>query len=160
MIDCVQRVLYGKCWLFFHTLFSILISFMLVAILALLRLDINILKSLINNDTVSISAELAGFVFAGMSIFISLDGNKKMSTIKKVGKDNIIYCILILSIVLLVLSVVLMLIDINVLNDNNIVTIQQSVVKDIIQWISLYCMLSGFLYFMSSLQIVFWIFKK
>ena len=74
----------------------------IVGSMAILRMDITAISLLINNDTVSISAEMAGFVFAGMSIFISLDGNKKMQTIKKLEVDIIIYYILILSILFLV----------------------------------------------------------
>ncbi|MEE0873597.1 MAG: hypothetical protein UIH27_09065 [Ruminococcus sp.] len=161
MMDKFQRALYGNHWLIMHTLLTVVLCIIIVGIFFILRIDINELKRLINNDTVSISAELAGFVFAGMSIFISLEGNKKIQTIKSIGKENIIYNILILSIVLLVVSVVGMLIDINIFSRNNgAISIRQTIVKNVIQWFSLYCMLSGLLYFVSSLQIIFWIFKK
>ncbi len=161
MIDKIQKTLYGKHWSLFHNLLCIVLCLVIVGSMAILRMDIDTLKLLINSDTVSISAELAGFVFAGMSIFISLDGNKKMQTIKKLEIDNIIYNILILSILFLVISVVLMLVDINIfVSDNETLSIRQTIAKNIIQWFALYCMLSGLLYFVSSLQICFWIFKK
>lgn len=161
MIEKIQKAIYGKHWFLFHNLLCIVLCIVLVVSIAILRMDINTLKLLINNDTVSISAELAGFVFAGISIFISLDGNKKMQTIKKLEIDNIIYYILILSILFLVISVVLMLVDINLfVPANETFSIRQTIAKNIIQWFALYCMLSGLLYFISSLQIFFWIFKK
>lgn len=161
MIEKIQKAVYGKHWFLFHNLLCIVLCIVLVVSMAILRMDINTLKLLINNDTVSISAELAGFVFAGISIFISLDGNKKMQTIKKLEIDNIIYYILILSILFLVISVVLMLVDINLfVPANESFSIRQTIAKNIIQWFALYCMLSGLLYFISSLQIFFWIFKK
>lgn len=161
MIEKIQKAVYGKHWFLFHNLLCIVLCIVLVVSMAILRMDINTLKLLINNDTVSISAELAGFVFAGISIFISLDGNKKMQTIKKLEIDNIIYYILILSILFLVISVVLMLVDINLfVPANETFSIRQTIAKNIIQWFALYCMLSGLLYFISSLQIFFWIFKK
>ena len=161
MIEKIQKAIYGNHWFLFHNLLCIVLCIVLVVSMAILRMDINTLKLLINNDTVSISAELAGFVFAGISIFISLDGNKKMQTIKKLEIDNIIYYILILSILFLVISVVLMLVDINLfVPANETFSIRQTIAENIIQWFALYCMLSGLLYFISSLQIFFWIFKK
>ena len=91
MMDKFQRALYGNHWLIMHTLLTVVLCIIIVGIFFILRIDINELKRLINNDTVSISAELAGFVFAGMSIFISLEGNKKIQTINFISDlDNIL----------------------------------------------------------------------
>ena len=89
------RALYGNKWNLFHIIFSFIIIGIGSGILKLINVDFLKLLSLINADTVSISLAMAGFVFAGASIFISMEGSKKMETIKSIGKDNIIYSILI-----------------------------------------------------------------
>ena len=118
------------------------------------------LFSIINDSTISLSAAIAGFVFAGMSIFISMDGSKKMNTVKAIGKDNIIYNILIASIVFFVISLLLMLIDINVLNfDITKMILIQKTIKLIIEIVSIYSFILGFVFFFSSLRLIYGIFK-
>ena len=118
------------------------------------------LFSIINDTTISLSAAIAGFVFAGMSIFISMDGSKKMNTVKAIGKDNIIYNILIASIVFFVISLLLMLIDINILNfDITKMILIQKTLKLIIEIVSIYLFILGFVFLFSSLRLIYWIFK-
>lgn len=118
------------------------------------------LFSIINDSTISLSAAIAGFVFAGMSILISMDGSKKMKTVKAIGKDNIIYNILIASIIFFVISLLLMLIDINVLIfDITKIILIQKILKLIIEITSIYSFILGFVFFFSSLRLIYWIFK-
>ena len=134
----------------------------LLLLLRLMKLNIQFEKlfSIINENTISLSAAIAGFVFAGMSIFISMDGSKKMAAVKAIGKDNIIYNVLISAIVFFVVSLLLMLIDINVLNFNIAkIILMQKIVKLVIEVISIYTFLLGFVFFFSSLKLIYWIFK-
>lgn len=104
---------------------------------------------------------MAGFVFAGMSIFVSLDGNKKMSTIASVGQDNIIYSILIFSVSLFVSSLLLMGIDLVVFNISiEQISSVQMLAKSIVEWASIYTLLLGFLCFLSGLKLIHWVLKK
>lgn len=160
MIDKIERKIYGKHWFLAHTIISMLIVCIISLLMALCDLNFNQLLSLINDNTVSTSAAIAGFVFAGVSIFISMEGSKKMTAIKSIGKDNVIYHILACSIIFFTLSLMLMIIRINVLNISpEEITRNQDVVKSIIEWSSLYGFLLGFIYFLSSLKLISWFFN-
>ena len=91
MKEKFQRNLYGNHWAVFHVLISIVVCAIIVVLMKKCSIQFDKLFSIINDTTISLSAAIAGFVFAGMSIFISMDGNKKMNTVKAIGKDNIIY---------------------------------------------------------------------
>lgn len=159
MKNKIERLLYGDHWFFVHFVISVLFAAIIFALTKLIGIKYDEWLKLINVDTISLSASIAGFVFAGMSIFISMEGSKKMATIKAIGKANIIYCILICSIAFFVISLLLMLLDINVLCFTpNQITLVQIIVKHIIEWLSLYTFLLGFIYFFSSIKLIYWIF--
>lgn len=160
MKEKFDRILYGSHWAVSHALISIVASAIVLGLMLICKIQLNKLLSIINDSTISLSAAIAGFVFAGMSIFISMDGSKKMNTVKAVGKDNIIYNILIASIVFFVVSLLLMLIDINVLNvDVTKMILIQKILKLIVEVVALYSFLLGFVFFFSSLKLIYWIFK-
>lgn len=155
-----ERILYGNLWAVCHVLISIVVCAIIVVSVKICSIQFDKLFSIINESTISLSAAIAGFVFAGMSIFISMDGSKKMNTVKVIGKDNIIYNILIASIVFFVISLLLMLIDINVLNfDITKMILIQKTIKLIIEIVSIYSFILGFVFFFSSLRLIYWIFK-
>lgn len=157
-MSSIYRRLYGDHWFLMHTVLSILLCGAYYLFLTIINIDFDVTLSIISGDTISLSAEIAGFVFAGMSIFISLEGNKKMDAIKKIDKQNIIYHILIASIVFFVLSLILMGMDLTVLMYST--NALQLLIKSIIEWVSIYFLLLGFIYFLSSLQLIYWIFKR
>lgn len=160
MKEKFDRILYGSHWAVSHVLISIVASAIVLGSMLICKIQFNKLLSIINDSTISLSAAIAGFVFAGMSIFISMDRTKKMNTVKAVGKDNIIYNILIASIVFFVVSLLLMLIDINVLNvDVTKMILIQKILKLIVEVVALYSFLLGFVFFFSSLKLIYWIFK-
>lgn len=160
MMDKIEKAFYNDHWFWVHILASICISAVGYFIMRFCNIEFNIVYSIINNDTIALSTAIAGFVFAGMSIFISMDGSKKMSLIKSIGKDNIIYNILISSIVFFVISLLLMLIDINVLVfDPEKILLTQKILKNIVEILSLYTFLLGFIFFFSSIKLIYWIFK-
>lgn len=160
MKEKLERILYGNHWAVCHVLISIVVCAIIVVLVKICSIQFDKLFSIINDSTISLSAAIAGFVFAGMSIFISMDGSKKMNTVKAIGKDNIIYNILIASIVFFVISLLLMLIDINVLNfDITKMIFIQKTIKLIIEIVSIYSFILGFVFFFSSLRLIYWIFK-
>ena len=160
MIQKIEKAFYDEQWFWIHMLTSICVSVIGYFIMRFCNIKINAIYSIINNDTIALSAAMAGFVFAGMSIFISMDGSKKMSLIKSIGKDNIIYNILISSIVFFVVSLLLMLVDINVLIfDIEKILFTQKIFKSIVEIIALYTLLLGFIFFFSSIKLIYWIFK-
>lgn len=160
MKEKLERFFYGNHWAVCHILMSIFISIIIVVLMKLCSIQFDKLFSIINDSTISLSAAIAGFVFAGMSILISMDGSKKMKTVKAIGKDNIIYNILIASIIFFVISLLLMLIDINVLIfDITKIILIQKILKLIIEITSIYSFILGFVFFFSSLRLIYWIFK-
>ncbi len=159
MKNKIERAIYGNRWFLSHFIISALFFLVLFAFTELAGIEFDVWLTAINPDTVSLTAAIAGFVFAGMSILISMEGSKKMATIRSIGKANIIYCILICSVTFFVVSLLLMLIDINVLCfESDKITLMQKTIKSITEWISLYTFLSGFVYFFSSLKLIYWIF--
>lgn len=160
MKEKFDRILYGSNWAIFHILISIVASAIVLLLMQICNIQFDKLFSIINDSTISLSAAIAGFVFAGMSIFISMDGSKKMNTVKAIGKNNIIYSILIASIVFFVISLLLMLIDINILTvDITKMILIQKILKLIIEIVAIYSFLLGFVFFFSSLKLIYWIFK-
>ncbi|WP_337553899.1 hypothetical protein [Massilicoli timonensis] len=160
MKEKFERALYGNHWIIWHSIISIIVVAFILSLLKICDIQFEKLFSIINENTISLSAAIAGFVFAGMSIFISMDGSKKMAAVKAIGKDNIIYNVLISAIVFFVVSLLLMLIDINVLNFNIAkIILMQKIVKLVIEVISIYTFLLGFVFFFSSLKLIYWIFK-
>lgn len=154
------RTFYGNKWFLSHIVLSLLIAAVYFVALRFCNIDYNKTLSIICSDTISLSAAVAGFVFAGMSIFISMEGSKKMTTIKSVGKDNIIYSILISSIVFFVLSLLLMGLVLTVFDITvEEISTKQIVIKSIIEWSSILSLLLGFVFFLSSVKLVYWIFK-
>ena len=160
MIEKIEKAFYDEHWFLLHILTSICVSAIGYFIMRSCNINIKAIYSIINNDTTALSAAMAGFVFAGMSIFISMDGSKKMSLIKSIGKDNIIYNILISSIVFFVVSLLLMLVDINILVfDIEKILFKPEILKSIVEIIALYTLLLGFVFFFSSIKLIYWIFK-
>lgn len=160
MKEKYERKIYGEHWIIVHGFMSIIAVAFILGFMKLCNIQFEKIFSIINEDTISLSTAIAGFVFAGMSIFISMDGSKKMSTIKSIGKDNIIYNILIASIVFFVISLLLMLIDINILTfDMTKNLLVQKTIKVITEIVSVYAFLLGFIFFFSSLKLIYWIFK-
>lgn len=160
MKEKYEREIYGEHWIIAHGFMSIVAVALILCFMKLCNIQFEKIFSIISENTISLSTAIAGFVFAGMSIFISMDRSKKMSTIKSIGKDNIIYNILIASIVFFVISLLLMLIDINILTfDMTKILLIQKIIKVITEIVSVYAFLLGFIFFFSSLKLIYWIFK-
>ena len=155
-----ERYFYSDKWKTAHLLVSLCIGAFLIGFLQMCHIPVTKLFSIINDSTISLSAAISGFVFAGMSIFISMDGNKKMVTVKAIGKDNIIYGILIASIFSFLVSLLLMFMDINILCfEATKLIVVQKIIKLIVEIASVYFFLLGFIFFFSSLKLIYRIFE-
>lgn len=154
-----NRKLYGKNWRLWHNAISIVIIFLILIIMKICNIPFKQLLFIINADTISLSASIAGFVFAGMSILISMNKNEKMHTLNRLEKDDVIYNILISSILSFTISLLLMFIDINALRIDCIVKVVliQQIMKTLVEIVSMYLFLLGFIFFFSSLKLIYWI---
>ena len=160
MIEKINRWTYGKTWPFAHVLKSTILFLTYFAVMLILQMEVSSILSIINKDTISLSAAIAGFVFAGMSIFISMSENAKMKTVTSIGQAHIIYGILVCSVVSFVLSLLMMGSVLTIFNiDPMKITLSQKIVKIVLEWGSVYSIISGFVFFFSSLKLMYGILK-
>lgn len=160
MREKLYRHVYGDRWFLMHFIVSLVLCAVYVLFLWMSNIELSATLSIINGDTISLSAALAGFVFAGISIFISMEGSKKMDTIKSIGKANIIYSILIASVVFFVVSLLMMGMDLTVFKINaDTITLRQEIIKAVLEWGSIFSLLLAFVFFLSGLELIRWIFR-
>ncbi|MCL2772153.1 MAG: hypothetical protein FWD71_02285 [Oscillospiraceae bacterium] len=140
-----------------HFLLGIFLSGIFIIIIYFTKIiPLDQFKEFINTEIISLSATIAGFELAGVTLLISLSGNKKLQYIRDIGSDKTIYKLFYYSILFFILSILLMIIDINLFKTiaNNYI-----IIKDIIEYISVFLIGQGFLYFLSSIRILMLIFK-
>ena len=158
MVNKINNWIYGNHFFFAHFLICSVLCGMFVGVVSVFNLfPLEKFSELVNSDIISLSATVAGFEFAGVSILISLDGNKKMQVLKKIDEDSIIYKIFIYSIVAFLISIIIMVSDINLLK---YVNVDYSLLRHIFQSISIYFFALGFLFFLSSMKLMSWMLKK
>ncbi len=114
------------------------------------------LTSLISMDVISLSATIAGFELAGVTLLISLNEDRKFQSIKDISSDKTIYKLFFHSIILLTVSLVTMLIDISLLNN-----IAQGYlkVKGVIEYVAIVLFVQGLMFLLSALRMLVLIFK-
>lgn len=162
MFKRVNRLIYGDhAYYVAHIFIGIII---MVCIWALLHFGFNqpidIVLHLISNDTVGLSGSLLGFQLAGVSILISLDGNKKLCLLREIESDTMIYKIFISSITMFLLSIVLMLISINFFCDTSDITRKILYGKLIIDYCSIITFFFGMIFLFSSIRLLKWFCSK
>lgn len=159
MGDKFNRLIYNeKFCIVIHSAICIAICVLIFAIVWFSKIvSVHKLLDFVNSDIVNLSATIAGFEFAGVSIFISLEGNKKMQILKKLDGDKIIYKIYIYSIVSFLISIILMVLDINLLTSIECTYLW---VRILIQTISIYMFLLGLTFFLSSMRLISWMLKN
>ena len=156
----IDNVLYGKYWMAAHLVLSVVSAGAVIGVLWICDIPLCKLLSIINNDTTMLSASIGGFLFAGMSILISVNDNKKLAILKELGKENIIFRILICSILCFMISMVLMVIDIKLFSfDSNVIEIIPKTIKGVSETLSLFILWVGLVYLFSSLKIFYFLFK-
>ena len=156
----IELFLYGKHWKLAHILASAVLAGIIVGVLSVFNISITKITSIINNNTIALSASIGGFLFAGMSILISINDNKKLSALKEFGGEKIIFRILISSILCFIISMVLMIADVEILFfDAEKIRKAQEILKYCIEASSLISLLMGFVFLFSSLKIFNLLFK-
>lgn len=121
-----------------------------------------IVSNLISNDTINLAASLLGFQLAGVSVLISLDGNKKLCLLRKIESDTMIYKIFISSITMFMLSIILMLISRSLFvgaDKSNIPRILFHI-KSIIDYGSVATFFLGMIFLFSSIRLLKWLCAK
>lgn len=132
-----------------------------VVVIALIRIcfdhvleqPIAVILELISDNTVSLSAALLGFQLAGVSVLIALDGNKKLSILKEIESDTMVYKVFLSSIIMFLVSIVLMLVYLYVFA-NEMACI---IIKNGIGYASLITLLFGFVFLFSSIRLLKWL---
>lgn len=157
MFKKVNRLIYGD-----HSYYiaHIFIGIIIIACICLLlhfgfNQPIDIVLRLISNDTVGLSASLLGFQLAGVSVLISLDGNKKLRLLREIESDTMIYKIFISSITMFLISIVLMLISMNFFPAEPNIT-----GKLFIGYCSVVTFFLGMVFLFSSLRLLKWFCSK
>lgn len=162
MFKKINRLIYGD-----HSYYiaHIFIGIIIMACMWLsLRFGFNqptdIVLQLISNDTVGLSASLLGFQLAGVSILISLDGNKKLRLLREIESDTMIYKIFISSITMFLVSIVLMLTSMNCFPaDPNIVG-KLLCGKLFVGYCSIVTFFFGMVFLFSSIRLLKWFCSK
>lgn len=162
MLKRINRWLYGnRSYYVAHILAGIII---MACIWALLQFAFNYpidnVLHLISDDTIGLSASLLGFQLAGVSILISSDGNKKLSLLREIESDTMIYKIFISSITMFLLSIILMLISLNFFLDESDMVEKLSCSKLIIDYCSIATFFLGMVFLLSSIRLLKWFCSK
>ena len=114
------------------------------------------LTSLVNSEVISLAATISGFELAGVALLISLNGNEKFQSIKKIGSDKTIYKLFFHSIMLLTVSLLIMVFDINLLKT---VPCGYAKAKEYIEYFAVLFFGQGVVFFLSSVRMLLLIFK-
>lgn len=162
MFKKINRLIYGDhSYYMVHILVGIII---MACIWLLLRFGFNqptdIVLHLISNDTVGLSASLLGFQLAGVSILISLDGNKKLRLLREIESDTMIYKIFISSITMFLISIVLMLISMNLFPTEPNIAGKLLCGKLFVDYCSIVTFSFGMVFLFSSIRLLKWFCSK
>ena len=162
MFKKINRFLYGDhSYYIAHVLMGIII---MACIWLLIRFvfsqPTDIVLHLISNDMVGLSASLLGFQLAGVSILISLDGNKKLNLLREIKSDTMIYKIFISSIMMFLISIVLMLIFMNLFPTEPNIAGKLLYGKLLVGYCSVVTFFFGMVFLFSSIRLLKWFCSK
>ncbi len=162
MLKKIKRLIYGdNSYYIAHILIGIIF---MACIWLLLRFGFNqttdIVLHLISNDAVELSASLLGFQLAGVSILISLGGNKKLHLMQEIESDTMIYKIFISSITMFLISIVLMLISMNLFPAEPNMAGKLLCGKLFVGYCSVVTFFFGLVFLFSSIRLLKWICSK
>lgn len=121
---------------------------------------LNVVLRLISNETVELSASLLGFQLAGVSILISLEGNKKLALLKEIESDTMIMKIFISSISMFLLSIILMIMSLNFFEDSIEIVNFIWYCKTMIDYCSVIFFVLGIVFLFSSIRLLKWFCAK
>ena len=149
----IGRFLYGDhTYYVAHIILGIILMICIVMLIHLfLGQPLDVVLCLISDDIVSLSASLLGFQLAGVSILISMEGNKKLTLLKEIESDMMVVKIFISSISMFLFSIVLMLMSLKFLS-----TVDENhlLFKNLIDYGSVILFLLGFVFLFSSIRLL------
>lgn len=162
MFKKINRLIYGDhSYYISHILIGIII---MVCIWLLFRFGFNqptdTVLHLVSDDTVGLSASLLGFQLAGVSVLISLDGNKKLRLLREIESDTMIYKIFICSITMFLISIVLMLISMNLFPAEPNIGGRLLCGKLLVGYCSVVAFFFGMVFLFSSIRLLKWFCSK
>jgi hypothetical protein len=114
------------------------------------------LLELINSDVVSFSITLAGFELASVTLLISLNDNKKLADMNKVGEDKTLYRLFFHSIIFLTITAVAILVCITVFKT---MVPEFAWVKTVFEYLALFTLWQGMVFFLSAMRMFILIFR-
>lgn len=155
----IGRLVYGdNSYYFAHILIGcILMSGIWAVVHFIFKQSIDIALQLISEGTVGLSASLLGFQLAGVSVLISLDGNKKLSLLKRIGSDTMIYKVFLSSITMFLASIVLMLLSLNFFLQSEVAPL---CFKMVIDYCAVVTFVYGMVFMFSSIRLLKWCCSK
>lgn len=162
MINKLEHWAYGDhSYYITHILIG---TFVMICVLSLLHFyfkqSIDIILCLVSNDTIELSASLLGFQLAGVSILISLNGNKKLKLLRQIESDTMIYKIFISSITMFLLSILLMLASLNFFPKGLVLEKKILYGKMIVSYGSIVTFSFGMVFLLSSIRLLKWFCSK
>lgn len=159
MVKKIGRFVYGdNSYYLAHILIGcILMSGIWAMVHLILKQSADIVLQLISADTVGLSASLLGFQLAGVSILISLDGNKKISLLKKINSDTMIYKVFLSSITMFLVSILLMILSLNFFPESEVAP---SCFEMAIDYCSVATFIFGMVFLFSSIRLLKWCCSK
>ena len=162
MFKKINRWIYGdRSYYIAHIFVGIVV---MACIWLLIRYGINqstdAVLNLVSNDTVGLSASLLGFQLAGVSILISLDGNKKLRLLREIESDTMIYKMFISSITMFMISIVLMLISMSLYPAEPNITEKLLRGKLLVGYASVVAFFYGLVFLFSSTRLLKWFYSK
>ena len=162
MFKKINRLIYGDHSYYIAHIFIGIIIMACIWLLFWLAFNqpTDIVLHLISNDTVGLSASLLGFQLAGVSILISLDGNKKLRLLRAIESDTMIYKIFISSIIMFLISIVLMLISMNLFPAEPNITGKMLCGKRFVGYCSIVTFSFGMVFLFSSIRLLKWFCSK
>lgn len=158
----IGRLVYGdRSYYILHIIIgAIVMACIGAAIHFVFNQPVSVVLKLISDSTVGLSASLLGFQLAGVSILISLGGNKKLLLLREIGSENMIYKVFISSISMFLFSIILMLISLNLFTAISEPTVLQVRAELIIDYCSVVTFFFGMTFLFSSIQLLKWCYSK
>lgn len=152
----IGKLIYGdKSYYWAHAFIGIVVIAVVCAFEHfILSQPLNVFLNLISGETIGLSASLLGFQLTGVSVLISFEGNKKLSLLRKIESDTMIFKIFISSTNMFLLSIITMLISLNLFSEQSLGCCSN--IKGFVDYISVVFFVYGFVFLFSSIRLLKW----
>ena len=153
MLTKLGRFLYGdKTYYITHVFVGFVVMSVVVAVIqCIAKQPLETVLALCSYDIIGLSASLLGFQLAGVTILISLDGNKKLSMLKKIDSSTMIYKIFISSMTMFLISIIFTLVYLSCFSARDC-----SLIRQLIGYASVCTFTWGLVFLCSSIRLLKW----